>query len=134
MDYQCCGSELQAYNLVDFFMGTYETEITRADHEAELVGKDTHHGPGCPCNTHVRYLSTHPKEGSFHQIIHSSGHRNLPNFLGKWFPRNNDPETYNFYCACMLVLLKPWQNLKDDLKSDMETWASSFEAFHASAS
>ena len=133
-DYQCRGSELQAYNLVDFFTGTYETEITRADREAELVGEDTHRGPGRPRNTRVRYLSTHPKEGSFHRIIRSSGHRNLPNFLGKWFPRNDDPETYNFYCACMLVLLKPWRNLKDDLKSDTETWASSFEAFRASAS
>lgn len=68
-DYRCCGSELQDFNLVDFFTDTYEVEITKADREAELVSEDTHHGPGRPRNTRVRYLTTHLKSASVHRVI-----------------------------------------------------------------
>lgn len=65
-DYQCRGTELQDYNLIDFFMDTYEVEITKADREAELVSEDARHGPGRPRNTRVHYLNPHPKSGSVH--------------------------------------------------------------------
>ena len=132
-DYRCRGTELQDYNVVEFFTDTYEVEITKADREAELISDDTYRGPGRPRNTRVCYLTTHPKSGTVHQIIRSPGHRNLPNFLGRWFPRSDDPETYEFYCACMLVLLKPWRDLAT-LKPETESWASSFEEFRSSAS
>ena len=131
-DYRCRGTELQEYNLIEFFTDTYEVDITKADREAELVGEDVHRGPGRPRNRRVRYLTTHPKSGSVHRIIRSAGHRNLPNFLGRWFPRNDDPDTYEFYCACMLLLLKPWRDIAIDLKPDTETWASTFEEFRLS--
>ena len=134
-DYQHRGTELQDYNLVDFFTDTYEAEITTADRQAELVvSEDVHRGPGRPRNPRVRYLTTHPKSASVHRVIRSPRHRNLPNFLGKWFPRNDDPEIYEFYCACMLVLLKPWRDLTADLKSHTETWTSAFKEFRTSAS
>ena len=133
-DYQCRGTELQEYNLVDFFTDTYEVEITRADRAAELVSEDIHRGPGRPRNTRVRYLTTHPKSATVHRIIRSAGHRNLPNFLGRWFPRSDDTEIYDFYCACMLLLLKPWRDITTDLKTTTETWASAFEEFCVSAS
>lgn len=133
-DYQHRGTELQDYNLVEFFTDTYEAEITKADHKAELVSEDAHRGPGRPRNPRVRYLSTHPKSASIHRVIRSARHRNLPNFLGRWFPRNDDPDIYDFYCACMLVLLKPWRDLTADLKSHTETWTSAFEDFRVSAS
>ena len=133
-DYQHRGTELEDYNLVDFFTETYETEITKADREAELASEDAYRGPGRPRNTRVRYLATHPKSASVHRVLRSPKHRNLPNFLGRWFPRNDDPDTYDFYCACMLVLLKPWRDLATDLKSQEEAWTSAFEAFRVSAS
>ena len=125
---------MQSYNIVDFFTDTYESEITKADREAELVSEDVRRGPGRPRNPRVRYLATHPKSASVHRVIRCQGHRNLPNFLGRWFPRNDDPEIYDFYCACMLVLLKPWRDLATDLKSHTETWTSAFEEFRASTS
>ena len=133
-DYQHRGTELQGYNLVEFFTDTYETEITKADREAELVSEDAHRGPGRPRNPRVRYLATHPKSATVHRVIRCRGHRNLPNFLGRWFPRNDDPDIYDFYCACMLVLMKPWRDLTTDLKSHTETWTSAFEEFRATAS
>lgn len=133
IDYQHRGTELEDYNVLDFFVDTYETEITKADREMDLLEDDAHRGPGRPRNPRVRYLTTHPKSGTVQRVIRSPGHRNLPNFLGRWFPRNDDETTYNFYCACMLTLLKPWRDLAKDLKSPTESWATAFETFCISA-
>ena len=132
VDYQCCGVELGGYNLLDFFVDTYEADITRADREAELLDEEKRRGPGRPRNPRIRYLNDHPKSASVHRVIRSPGHRNLPNFLGKWLPRNDDDRTYEFYCACMLLLLKPWRNLQTDLKPPSESWTAAFESFRAS--
>lgn len=83
VDYRYRGVELEDYNVLDFFVETYETEITKADREAELFDGDAKRGPGRPRNPRVRYLTGHPKSGSVHRIIRSPGHRNLPNFLGR---------------------------------------------------
>lgn len=83
IDYQHRGAELEDYNILDFFVETYETEITRADREADSF-EDDYRGRGRPRNTRVQYLVGHPKSGSVHRVIRSSGHRNLPNFVGKW--------------------------------------------------
>ena len=133
VDYQHRGVELEGYSVLDFFVDTYETDITKADREAELFNEDAHRGPSRPRNARVRYLTGHPKSGSVHRVIRSQGHRNLPNFLGRWFPRNDDEEIYDFYCACMLTLLKPWRNLATDLKASTESWATAFETFSHSA-
>ena len=133
VDYQHRGVELEDYSVLEFFVETYETEITKADREVDLFQEDAHHGPGRPRNTRVRYLTSHPKSGSVHRVIRSPGHRNLPNFLGKWFPRNDDKEIYDFYCASMLTLLKPWRSLATDLKLSDETWTAAFETFLSSA-
>jgi len=133
VDYQYRGVELEDYNVLDFFVDTYETELTRADRDAEMFNEDVHRGPGRPRNPRVRYLTSHPKSGTVHRVIRSPGHRNLPNFLGRWFPRNDDETIHDFYCASMLVLLKPWRDLTTDLKSPTESWAASFERFHSSA-
>ena len=134
VDYQHRGVELEDYSVLDFFTDTYETELTMADRKAELLNEDVHRGPGRPRNPRARYLAGHPKSGTVHRIVRSPGHRNLPNFLGRWFPRNDDESIHDLYCACMLALLKPWRDLVIDLKSPTESWAVVFEAFCASAS
>ncbi|KAG1866095.1 hypothetical protein F4604DRAFT_1585958 [Suillus subluteus] len=72
---------------------------------------------GRPRNARVQYLSTHPKYGVRQRIICSQGHNTLPNFIGRYFPRQDDPDIYDFYCASMLLLLKPWRDIATDLKS-----------------
>ena len=133
VDYQYRGTELEDYNVLDFFVDTYETEITKADRERDLSEDDARRGPGRPRNPRARYLTMHPKSGTVHRVTRSQGHCNLPNFLGRWFPRNDDETIYNFYCACMLTLLKPWRDLATDLKSSSESWAAAFETFRTSA-
>ena len=133
VDYQHRGVELEDYSVLDFFVDTYETEITKADRQADLFDEDAPRGPGRPRNPRVRYLTSHPKSGSVHRVIRSPGHRNLPNFLGKWFPRNDDEAIHDFYRACMLVLLKPWRDLATDLKLPTESWTAAFDTFFTSA-
>ena len=66
VDYQHRGVELEGSSVLDFFMDTYETEITKADREAELFSEDTQRGPGRPRNTRVRYLTSNPNSRSIH--------------------------------------------------------------------
>ncbi|KAI9069329.1 hypothetical protein FKP32DRAFT_1556688, partial [Trametes sanguinea] len=49
---------------------------------------------------------------------------------GPWFPRNDDPDVRDFYCASMLMLLKPWRDLRQ-LKLPSQTWQEAFEDFRA---
>lgn len=97
--------------------------------------EDTNRRPcGRPHNDHVQYLPAHPKHLVKQRIVQSQGHNNLPNFIGSYFLRRDDPEVYPFYCACMLILLKPWRNVMTDLKSPEQTWESAFEEFSSTAS
>ncbi|KAJ7331384.1 hypothetical protein DFH08DRAFT_649678, partial [Mycena albidolilacea] len=57
----------------------------------------------------------------------------LPNFIGSPFPRRDDPEIHDFYCAAMLVLLKPWRDLQADLKDPGESWIQAFDTFAETA-
>ncbi|KIL56470.1 hypothetical protein M378DRAFT_47378, partial [Amanita muscaria Koide BX008] len=53
----------------------------------------------------------------------------LPNIVGRYFPRRDDPLIYPFYCACMLMLLKPWRDLHTDLKPPSQSWIDCFHLF-----
>jgi len=81
----------------------------------------------------VPYLPTHPKAKQKQRIIQAQGHNNLPNFIGHYFPQRDDPYKHTFYCASMLMLLKPWRNIETDLKLPTQTWESAFEMFLSTA-
>ena len=134
-DYRCRGDGLSGYNLLQFFVDTYKTDIETRDRkdDEDDIDRDTYRGPGCPCNDRICYLDEHPKAKRQCRVLRSRGHRNLPNFIGCYFPQRDDPKIYPFYCACMLVLLKPWQDLKTDLKSPSQTWPDAFRKFICTA-
>jgi hypothetical protein len=48
--------------------------------------------------------------------------------VGPFFPRRDDADNYEYYCASMLALLKPWQSLAD-LKPQQLSWEAAFDAF-----
>ncbi|KAK7000802.1 hypothetical protein R3P38DRAFT_2413109, partial [Favolaschia claudopus] len=75
----------------------------------------------------------HPSHKHKQRAVRSHGHNNLPNFISKYFPRRDDPDNKESYFACMLVLLKPWRNLRTDLKSVDQSWSEAFNAFLSSA-
>jgi hypothetical protein len=89
---------------------------------------------GRPRNEHVPYQAEHPKARSVERVIRTQPHNNLPNFIGQKFPRGDDEETHDFYCASMLMLLKPWRHLVNDLKMPQESWTTAFEKFRDTAS
>lgn len=135
-DYMCWGDGLANYNMLNFFVDTYEEDIphyTRCSDgssDSENSDDDRATAPqGRPCHDCFPYLGMHPKVKQKQRVKRYWGHRNLPNFVGWYFPWHDDPEIYLFYCMCMLILLKPWCNLQHDLKSPEQTWPAAFEQF-----
>ncbi len=62
-------------------------------------------------------------------MVRKEGHNNLPNFIGQYFPCSDDQDIREFYCASMLVLMKPWTDMNADLKTMDDTWEEAFERF-----
>jgi hypothetical protein len=136
-DYIYRGDLLAHFNVLQFFVDTYEEHIDPHNHQnddQEIVDEERHAGPGRPRHVRVQYKETHPKHHSHQQVIRPTGHRNLPNFVGRYFPRNDDPDICDFYNVSMLTLLKPWRNIARDLKREEESWSAAFQSFMASAS
>ena len=136
LDYSYRGEELADFNFFDFLVDTYEVKIdnNERDKSPSAMDGDERRGPGRPRNTRFKYLSLHPKAKSTQRILRSLGHRNLPNFIGKWIPRSDDKTTRDFYCASMLALLKPWRDLGKDLKQPDQPWENAFDDFLDDAS
>lgn len=142
-DYSCRGDALSDYNVLDFFVDTYEEEIRYNKHtiidngndirtssaSSDLPLAEHHITRGRPPNLRVQYHPQHPKASRVQRVCRSEGHRNLPNIIGRYFPRRDDAQSYQFYCACMLMLLKPWRDIHFDLKEPSETWSSAFDKF-----
>ncbi|KAF8529441.1 hypothetical protein JB92DRAFT_2554870, partial [Gautieria morchelliformis] len=57
----------------------------------------------------------------------------IPNVIGRWFPRRDDPDIQPLYCASMLALLTPWWNLTELIQPN-ESWERAFDKFMATAS
>ncbi|KAI0252198.1 hypothetical protein BJV78DRAFT_1205758 [Lactifluus subvellereus] len=57
----------------------------------------------------------------------------FPNFVSQYFPRRDDPKTYELYCASLLVRLRPWRDLRADLKDEDQLWSEVYQNFLESA-
>ena len=129
-DYMFRGEDLEDYNVIEFFVNTYEVPLKKEDAQVKthLDNNGYRHG-GRPCHQRVPYLSSHIKSRIKQRVIRGSGHNNLPNFIGRYFPPRDDPDQYPFYCASMLMLLKSWRNIETDLKEPTQNWEAAFAAF-----
>ncbi|KAM6489507.1 hypothetical protein JOM56_015064 [Amanita muscaria] len=78
-------------------------------------------------NVRSEYMSGHPNPNKI-QVVRSDNHNTLPNFVGPWIPREDDPETRQYYSCVMLALLKPWRTLKD-LTGGSSSWAEALEEY-----
>lgn len=92
----------------------------------------TRHAGGRPRHERVEYQQSHPRFKDKQRIKRRENHHNLPNFIGRYFPSRDDIEQHAFYCASMLLLLKPWRVLATDLKSpqSIRCIVSGIEYFH----
>ncbi|THG98262.1 hypothetical protein EW026_g3885 [Hermanssonia centrifuga] len=139
IDYELHGEQLADYALLDFFVNTYEEQIShhcsKTTEGVEILDmSDIHCKPGRRSNNRVQYLSSHLAYKQTQRVVQSKGHNTLPNFIGRYFPRRDDPETHALFCASMLILLKPWRHVRTDLKDPGQTWKDAFESFMQSAS
>lgn len=132
-DYALRGPELESYSVWQFIKDTYEVDMTAADRRAAANPEDSRRGPGRPQNERSMYLDAHPCHGKKVWVVRSRGHRNIPNVIGKWFPRSNDDESRAYYSASMLMLLKPWRRIDRDLKPVGVSWADAFAQFRQGA-
>ncbi len=130
-DYMLRGDELQSHSLYEFMQDTYETDLSPAERQGEPadVDDDTARRPGRPRHARSRYLASHPCYQSKQRVFRANGHRNIVNIVGRWFPRDDDPDVRDFYCASMLMLLKPWRVVTRDLKSTEQSWDTAFTSF-----
>ncbi|KAG8742906.1 hypothetical protein FRC10_000765 [Ceratobasidium sp. 414] len=126
IDYQYRGKQLEHYNFLDYFVDTYEEPISQRS-----MGKSAN-SVGRPHNPRILYLEAHPRYETFGRVRRSTRHRSLPNVIGKWFERNDNPDTYDFHCASVLACLKPWRRV-DELKGGYSTWPDALKAFDETA-
>ena len=141
-DYQYRGIELEDLSLLFFVANTYEESIPKSQKTPTDVPLDDEPGPtgdsmqvrkrGRPRNDRVNYLARHSKSKVLTRVIRTPGHNVIPNIVGRFLPRRDDPDTYDFYCASMLALLKPWRSLQDIGNKD-GTWKEQLTEFLASA-
>ena len=135
-DYICRNETLAGHNIFDYFVDTYEKPITardRRDQTQERASSPASTNLGRPPHERYSYLPNHPKHKSMQRIERMIGHNNLPNFIGRFFPRRDDLESHSFYCASMLLLLKPWRDIRTDLKTSQQSWEEAFEEFMSAA-
>jgi len=133
-DYMCRGDGLEDYNVLDFITETYDEKIPptrrkRSGNDANIDRDTNHSSRGRPANNRIPYKPNHPKHANVQRVVRGTGHNTLPNIIGKYLPRNDDRETYPFYCASMLMLLQPWRDMAVDLKTDEQTWEEAFDEF-----
>ena len=126
-DYYYRGKELDEYSVLDFFVDTYEDVLDPEDMDESL--EDTDRVPGRPKTSYALYHPSHLKSNERLRKIRQRGHRNLPNFVGRYFPRRDDSNIQDFYCASILTLLKPWRSILTDLKSQNQTWTQALDSF-----
>jgi len=120
-DYSDRGDQLANFNVLEFSLNTYDGD--------ELPNSDNTRGR--PPNDRVSYLDN-TGHGKRCRIIRTDGHESMPNVIGTWFPRNDVPKFYDFYCACMLALLRPWREIAD-LKHSNQTFEQAFNEFTSTA-
>lgn len=124
MDYTCRGPELEDFALLFFLVNTYDTDIPKESCAEEETR---------PRNPRIFYTAQHPHWHTRYRVLRTKGHNTLPAFVGRYFPRADDAELRPFYCASVLVLLKPWRRLSE-LRLPGCSWEQSLQAFLDSAS
>lgn len=108
------GLEMESLSLVDFAVDTYEDRSKVTDETMR--------------NVRVPYLETSTKFNGRRRAYRTPGHETIPHFIGRWVPRNDRPESFDNYAACILALLQPFRDVVD-VKRGHSTWRAAFDAF-----
>jgi hypothetical protein len=122
-EYTSRGPELENSSYLEFFLNTYEGEqMASSRKENETRGRQP--------NERVQYAEGAGK-GAKRCVVRARGHETMAEFIGEWFPRDDDPDEGEFYSAWMLALLVPWRKMVDICGED-QAFSIRFERFKAS--
>ncbi|KAG8690965.1 hypothetical protein FRC09_011781, partial [Ceratobasidium sp. 395] len=147
-DYVYRGAVVNSYNLLDYFVDTYEQAATRSQAKGSTIMEDTglpsDNGPhkgasgqgntrGRPTHGRVDYLQAHPRSKTHTRVIRPDSHNHMPNIIGPRFPQKTDPAQADLYAACILVFLKPWRK-PNDIKEPNQSWSDALTNFLSTAS
>ena len=127
------GESLVHCNIMEYFVDTYKADMEKHYMHSTNDTTDQHQRPGQKQNECILYLPAHPKYQQKLRVKWTRGHNQLPNFIGRFFPCSDDPDIRDFYCASMLLLLKPWREVTD-LKLPSQTWSQAFDSFLSTTS
>ena len=118
---------------MSLIIDTYEEAVPASEKQNNGQSSTTTPSRGRPRNDQSHYKEGHSKCHTHHRVIRSKGHSTLPNIVGPFFLRPNDPICRNLYCASMLALLFPWRDLQD-IKAGFNSFETSFISFSEAAS
>ncbi|QRV95124.1 Helitron helicase-like domain at N-terminus [Ceratobasidium sp. AG-Ba] len=123
-DYIYRSDNADIYNVLDYFVGTYEQPVSRGDFDAttEKSGAALNNcpedrsnastkRPGRPTHPRLGYQSPHPRHKTHVRV---------------------DPAQSKLYAASVLTFLKPWRSV-EDLKSPGQSWDDALDKFLATA-
>ena len=103
-DYIGRGDDLQHMSYLDFFLDTYKGETVQVlDGEHRGGRKQSNRSPYRPETGH----------GNKCRVLRQPGHETLPDFVGCWFPRQDDEGFEDNFAIWMLFLLKPWKVIEE---------------------
>ena len=110
---------------MDFFLDTYDSNpYSSTKNENESRGQKP--------SERVPYLERSGR-GKSCRVIRKDAHETKAEFLGEWFPRNDDVEEHDLYCAWMLAFFVPWREVRD-ICPEGETFHDRFQAFYTRTS
>ncbi|CCO35196.1 DNA repair and recombination protein pif1,mitochondrial [Rhizoctonia solani AG-1 IB] len=138
-DYEHRAPEFEFFCFLDYFVNTYEERTKKASTQdtthpiSNVQPTSSGSNMGRSPNTRARYQAGHPRADTHQRVLRTSGHRTLPDIVGPWFERRDDPNTYPLYCASVLAALKPWRKLTN-LKRELDSWDDALQDFLSSAS
>jgi hypothetical protein len=139
-DYKYRGDAFDDMDFIHFIKDTYEQRVssmhshssTHEDDEDDDNSRRPASGGRPTIQTKDGYRQGHPSQGKVIRVLRQRGHKMLLDIVGGYFPRDDNPETYTHYCACMLAALKPWRNLHE-LKPEGQSWQEAYDQFRSEA-
>ena len=124
-EYTDRGVELEGLSYLDFFLNTYDGyPCPSTQHVKEMRGQKP--------SERVPYMEESGR-GTKCRVIRKDGHEMMPEFIGEWFPRNDDLDSHKLYCAWMLAFFVLWRSMRD-ICPETQMFQERFKSFEAVAS
>ncbi|GAW05036.1 ATP-dependent DNA helicase PIF1 [Lentinula edodes] len=116
---------MEQFNLLSYFLYTYDEQKSTPT-SGQMVNIGQRQQVGRPRSDRYQYREGYKDKHT--RIIRQEDFELVPQFIGKWFPRNDDPSCTMQYQLTVLAILKPWRQL-EDLVDGFVTVSAAWSAF-----